>query len=165
MDDLVTRWWRRLDGKDLELEVEAELRFHMESLREDYVDRGLALDEAQAASLKRFGNLEQVKRECVAIGKRRRSLMRVLKVFFTGFFLAGIIVRVFATELQFTHLGGVLMMVAVSGRLFLYVRGLGPLRLPSTDQNMPLRLNEGSTMPVAAYDDQKRTPTERLISE
>src|SRR5258705_6524425 len=166
MEDVVSRLTRWFDGKELELEVEAELRFHMESLCQDHLERGLSWDEAQTASVKRFGNIEQVKRECVAISRRRRSLMRVLKFFFTILFLAGVIVRVFSAELQVTHLGDVLMMVAISGRLFLYVRSLGPARFPSNDKtSSPLQLNESSNMPVAPYDDQKRTPTERLISE
>ena len=165
MEDFVTRLLRWLDGKELELEVEEELRFHMERLCQEHREQGFSMTEAQEASLKRFGNVERVKRQCVEISKRSRPLMRILKVLFTLLFFGGVLVRVFRTDLHVSRVGDVLMMVAVSGRLFLYVRGLSPASfLSSNKTSWPLRLNDRSQMPVASYDEKKRTPTERVIS-
>jgi hypothetical protein len=84
---------------------------------------------------------------------------------FILFFLAGVLIRILRTDLQITHMGDVLIVVAASGGLFLYVRGLAPSTFFSKqDSDFPLRLIEGSQMSVPAYDDQKRTPTERVIS-
>ena len=91
-------------------------------------------------------------------------MMRVLKLLFVLMFLAGVLVRVLQTELHLTHLGDVLMMVAISGRLFLYVRGLSPASFLSSDKTpWPLRLIDRPQMPVPAYDEKKRTPTERIF--
>jgi len=87
-------------------------------------------------------------------------LMLVLFLFF-----AGVLVRIFSPELQITRMGDVLMMVAASGRLFLYVRGLSPSNFfPGNKTRWPLRLIDGSKTPVPAFDEHKRTPTERVIS-
>jgi len=92
-------------------------------------------------------------------------MMRALKILFTLMFFAGVLVRVFKTELHITRLGDVLMMVAISGRLFLYVRGLSPASFLSSEKTpSPLRLIDRSQMPVPAFDEKRRTPTERVIS-
>lgn len=164
MEDLVTRLLRRFDRKELELEVEEEMRFHMELLRESHLQQGMSPNEAQEASRKRFGDVEQIKRQCVEISTRSRPHIRILKGLFTLLFFAGVLVRVFRTDLHITHVGDVLMMVAGSGRLFLYVRGLTPASFSSPKKTSWLGLKARSQMPVAAYDDSKRTPTERVIS-
>lgn len=160
--DRISQW---LENRELEMEVDEEVRFHLESLHERYLREGLSKEEADVATRRRFGDAELIKRECIEIGKRSRPMKRILKVVFLAFFLAGVLIRVFRTDLQITHMGDVLMMVAASGGLFLYVRGLAPSTFFSKEEpRSPLRLVERSQMSIPAYDEQKRTPTERVIS-
>ena len=73
--------------------------------------------------------------------------------------------RVFSDGLQVHHLGDILILVAVSGRLFFYVRGLNPSRFTSKDEpSSPLMLNNGLAS-FTAYDQRRRTPLERVISD
>jgi hypothetical protein len=165
MDDVITRFQRWLDRTEIELDVEAELQFHIEQLRQEHLKRGLSEVDAGAASLRRFGDFEQIKHECIEISERSHNQVRVLRILFTILLFAGVLVRVFRTELQLTHLGDVLMMVAFAGHIFLYVRGLSPANfIPPADATQSLHLIERSQIPVA-LDEQKRTPTERLISD
>ena len=103
----------------------------------------MSLAEAKDAALKRFGNVEQIKDQCVEISRSNRPLIRALKSFLILVFLVGVLVRVFSTELHVHHLGDILIAVAVLGRLFFYVRGLNPSRFTSKDEpSSPLMLNE-----------------------
>ena len=58
-------WWRRLLGKaDLERQLDAELRDHVERLSADYVREGLSGTDARRRALLAFGSLEGVKEGC-----------------------------------------------------------------------------------------------------
>ena len=113
-----------------ELEVEEELRLHVELLLREYIQRGMSPEEALAATLKRFGNLDRVKNECVQICRRSHPLQRALKIFAILLALTGVIVRIASTDLYVDHIGDTLIAIAVSGRLLLYVRSLSPSRFP-----------------------------------
>ena len=60
-------------------EVEEELQFHIDMLEHKYTQHGMSVAQAKAAALKRFGNLERVKKQCVDISRRNSLLRRVLK--------------------------------------------------------------------------------------
>jgi hypothetical protein len=53
-----------LRRKDVERELEEELRYHQERKTEQYVARGLTPDEAHYAALRAMNGLEQRKEEC-----------------------------------------------------------------------------------------------------
>jgi hypothetical protein len=153
-----------LEERDPEQDVDEEFQFHLALLCERYEREGLSAQSALTASLERFGDVDHARQQCLAISRRSRPMMRALKVLFVLMFFAGVFVRIFQTELHLTRLGDVLMMVAISGRLFLYVRGLSPASFLSSDRTpWPLRLIDRSQTPVPAYDEKKRTPTERII--
>ena len=66
--------WRRylrFWGTDVEADVSDELEFHLESRIEDLIDQGWSPDEARAEAQRRFGELADVRRECVGLGRRR----------------------------------------------------------------------------------------------
>jgi hypothetical protein len=158
--------FHRFDREVVERQIEDELRFHLEMLTEHHLERNLALPEAKDAALRRFGNVEQIKEQCVAISKNNRPLIRALKSLLILVFLAGVCVRVFSPELHLTRMGDVLIYVGILGRLFFYVRGLNPSQFNSQQANSsPLKLNEAVLTPVNAYDQSKRTPLERVISD
>src|SRR6476646_277420 len=75
--------WRRylrFWGNDLAADVDDELRFHIESRVQEYIDMGLAPDDARAEAMRRFGNVAAVRRSCQEIDQltdqeRRRADM------------------------------------------------------------------------------------------
>jgi len=73
-------WWRRgpdwRPEREIAADVEAELAFHVEQATEQGVREGLSREAARAAALARFGDVERVRRECVAI-RTDGSAMRV----------------------------------------------------------------------------------------
>ena len=106
------------------LDVEEELQFHIEMLERKYTQQGMPVAEARAAALRRFGNLETVKRQCVTIRKRSSSLQRVLKISLIFIALAGLAIHMLSSDYKVGRIGSVLIMIAIAGRLLLYVRGL-----------------------------------------
>ena len=153
------------DREVIERQIEEELRFHLELLTEQHLQQEMSLAQAKDAALKRFGNVELIKDQCVEISRTNRPLIRALKSFLILVFLVGVLVRVFSTELDVHHLGNILIFVAVSGRLFFYVRGLNPSRFkPKAELSSPLMLNDGLAS-FTTYDQNRRTPLERVISD
>lgn len=110
------------------LEVEEELHLHVELLQREYMRRGMSPEEARAATLKRFGNFDRVKNECVAICKRGHPLQRAFKIFLILLALVGLIIRITSTDYYVARIGPILITIAIAGRLLLYVRGLTPSR-------------------------------------
>ena len=160
------RLFKRFDSEQIKGEVEEELRFHLELLTEALLQQDMSPEEANAAALERFGNVEQIKDQCVEISTRSNPLMRALKSFLILVFLVGVLVRVFSTEFHVLHVGDILIAVGVLGRLLVYVRGLNPSSfLSKPETSSPLMLNENGQASIAAYDQRKRTPVERVISD
>ncbi len=113
---------------ELELDVEEELRLHIDLLLRDNIRRGMSPEEARTATLKRFGNLDRVKNECVEICRRSRPLQRAVKLGVILLILTGLIVRITSTDFHVGRIGNTLIMIAITGRLLLYVRSLTPSR-------------------------------------
>ena len=109
------------------VEVEEELQFHIEMLERKYAQQGISRAHARDAALKRFGNLERVTKQCVNIRRRNSLLRRVLKLSSILITLTGLSVYIFSSDYKVARIGTVLIMIAVSGRLLLYVRGLSPV--------------------------------------
>ena len=154
----------RFDPDQTRREIDEELRFHLDLLTDEHCLLDVPFAEARDAALRRFGNVEQIKNECVEISRRRHPAVRLLKLFLLLVFFAGVLVRIFSPEYHLTRVGDILMAVGVLGRLWLYVRGLNPSRfLSEANDPSPLKLND-SQMAFTAYDQRLRTPVERLIS-
>jgi len=160
------RLFKRFDNEQIKGEVEEELRFHLELLTAALQQHDMSLAEAKDAALKRFGNVEQIKDQCVEISRRNHPSIRALKSFLILVFLVGVLVRVFSTEFHVTRVGDVLIAVGILGRLWVYVRGLNPSSfLSKPETSSPLMLNENGQASITAYDQRKRTPVERVISD
>ncbi|HKG60790.1 MAG TPA: permease prefix domain 1-containing protein [Pyrinomonadaceae bacterium] len=108
------------------LDVAEELQFHIEMLELKYAQQGLSAAEAKAAALRRFGNLETVKRQCVTISRRSSLLRRFLKTSAILIALTGLAIHMLSSHYKVAHIGDTLIMIAIAGRLLLYVRGLTP---------------------------------------
>ena len=165
MKTAITRLYHRFDREVIERQIEEELRFHLEMLTEHHRQQNMPLAEAQDAALKRFGNVELIKDQCVEISRANRPFFRALRLFLILVFLAGVLIRGFTDGLQVHHLGDIFILLAISGCLFTYVRGLNPSRFTSKDESAsPLMLNDGLA-PFTVYDQRRRTPLERVISD
>jgi hypothetical protein len=114
------------DPTQTTVEVEEELQFHIEMLERKYAEQGMSEPNAKAASLKRFGNLERVTRQCVDIRRRSSLLRRVLKMSSVLLALTGLAIHILSSDYRVARIGTTLIMIAVLGRLLLYVRGLNP---------------------------------------
>jgi len=123
-----------------ELEVEEKLRLHIDLLQRENIKRGMSPEEARSASLKRFGNVDRVKNECVEICRRSRPLQRAFKVCLILLTLIGLIVRIVGTDRHVAHIGVTLIAIAVAGRLLLYVRSLTPSRFIQSNKPTSLSL-------------------------
>ncbi|HMG75752.1 MAG TPA: permease prefix domain 1-containing protein [Pyrinomonadaceae bacterium] len=158
------RLFKPLNRAEIGREIEDELRLHLELLTEEHLQLDLPLAEARAAALKRFGDVERIKDQCVEISRRRHPLILVLKSFLILVFLAGVLLRVFVAEYHVKHCADIMMAVGILGRLLLYARGLSPASfLSKSETGSPLMLIDKSQTLIAAYDPSKRTPVERII--
>lgn len=154
MKDLKRRLFSPIGSEAIEREVEEELQFHLDLLTEQHLKHSDTFEEAKASALSRFGDVEQVKDECVEISKRSRAFVRALQSFFILLFLAGILVRIFSDELHVDRVGQMLIAIGVMGRLFLYVRGLKPAVFrQKSDTSSPLMLNSTYKAPASLFDD------------
>ena len=112
--------------KQTTFEVEEELQFHIEMLQGNYTRNGMSAAEAKTAAARRFGNFERVKRQCVDIRRRNSLLQRVLKTSTILIALIGLSIHFLASNYKVERIGNTLIMIAIAGRLLIYVRGLGP---------------------------------------
>jgi hypothetical protein len=127
--------------RKIAFEVEEELQFHIEMLERKYAQQGMSDSRAKAAALKRFGNFERVKKQCVHISKRSSLFRRILKVSSIVIALTGLAIQTLSSDYRVARIGGTLIMVAISGRLLLYVRGLSPWSFFPRTNRTPLTGN------------------------
>jgi hypothetical protein len=113
-----------LNRKHTALDVEEELRFHIEMLECKYIQHGMSAAEAKSAALRRFGKLERIRKQCVDIRSRNSFVRRLLKTSTILIALTGLSIRILSPDVKIEHIGDTLVMIAVFGRLLLYVRGL-----------------------------------------
>ena len=166
MKAVIRRLLRRFDDEEHKREIEEEFRFHLDLLTQKHLHQDMPLAEANEAALERFGDVEQIKHECLEISRRSHSLMPVVKFLLFVVFVVGVLVRVNSTHVNVSHFGDLLMIVSGLCRVFLHVRGLKPsLFLSEHQTKSPLMLNETGQPPFTVYDHRKLTPVERIISQ
>ena len=139
----ISNWFKNSNRKQIVFEVEDELQFHIEMLERKYVQDGMSAAAAKAAALRRFGSLEKAMKQCVDIRRRSSLLRRILKTSLILLALLGLSIRILSSTVNVDHLGDVLIMIAITGRLFLYVRGLSPSTfLSGTNETCPSIVTE-----------------------
>jgi hypothetical protein len=161
---VTTRLLKYFDSGQIKRDIDEELRLHLELLTEALQQQDMPLAHAKDAAQERFGNVDQIRDQCIEISRRNRPALRALKSLLVMIVLTGVLVRVLGTEFHVTRLGDLLIAVGILGRLLVYVRGLNPsnfLSIPETSS--PLKLNENGRRSIVAYDQSMRTPVERLI--
>lgn len=158
--------FRRLDSQQTRREIDEELGLHLDLLTAELCRQDMPWAEARALAEVRFGNIDQIRNQCVEISMRNSLQARALKSLLVLVFLGGIFIRITGTEYHVTRIGTLLMALGLLGHLLLYVRGLNPSRFFSKpDASSRLILREHGQMSVAAYDQSGHTPVERLISD
>jgi hypothetical protein len=172
--------WRRPD--DMVREVETELRSHIEMRTRANVEQGMRPDEAQRAALQSFGDFEQVRNSCCDI---RRSLpfdstpLR-MGLHITIAVVAGL-AALWAVNVPHHNLTGVmrqLIAIAVLAYLFIVVRRARSKRLSESEHvngvfvgsdtfrpnnGLPSGVWDAPSAKITAYDEQGRTPVERVF--
>lgn len=158
---------RRLKSRETTAsEIDEELRFHIELLTQEHLQEDISHAEAKDAAVRRFGNVELIKDQCLAISRRSHPLLVALKSFLILIFLSGVVVRIQSTALNTRRMGDLLIAIPILCGLLLYVRSLNPSNFLSQPESpSPLRLNEGALPLFMAYDQEMLTPVERLISD
>jgi len=73
----MARWsrFRRLFGAEPKADVDVELAFHLEMRTRELIDEGMAPDQARDLALRRFGDYNSPREQCVAISTRRERRM------------------------------------------------------------------------------------------
>ena len=173
--------WQRPD--EMVRDVETELRFHIEMRTRANIEQGMRPDDAQRAALQSFGDFEQVRNNCCEI---RRSLpfdsmpLR-MGLHITIAVLAGL-AALWAVNVPHHNFTGVmrqLIAIAVLTYLFIVVRRArskrrsdseqvnGVLVTPSetfrANQGLTSDMSDASSAKISAYDEQGRTPVERVF--
>ena len=155
---------RRLDSRQVDREIEEELQFHLDLLTEEHCRPDIPWEQAQATARAQFGNVEQIRDECVRISRRNHPVILALKWFFGFVFVTGVLVRIFGTDYHVTRIGDLLMEVGALGRLLLYLRGKSPASyLKRHDESALLKLDV-APLSLTTYDQRGRTPVERVVS-
>ena len=60
-------------GLEPKADVDAELAFHVEMRVRELVDEGETPERARQLAIERFGDVERLRQQCVAIDERRRK--------------------------------------------------------------------------------------------
>jgi hypothetical protein len=144
----------------IETEVDEELSFHIDMQTRDYESEGVSREKSRAMAEARFGNLKQIKKECVRIGSGKTFLIWVLDAVFMMSLVMGLLLRLFVPEMHVNRVGDVMMMIGGLGILLVYAKQCGANVFSSTAQK-PLGLNT----PPVAFDEKGRTPFDRVREE
>jgi len=173
--------WRRPD--EMRREVETELRCHIEMRTRANIEKGMRPDDAQRAALQSFGDFERVRNSCCEI---RRSLPFDSTPLRMGLHisiavLAGL-AALWAVNVPHHNFTGVmrqLMAIAILTYLFIVVRRVSskrrsgsehvsdvlvaPSEMFSASKDLTSDMLDAPSAKITAYDEQGRTPVERMF--
>ena len=119
-------------------EVAVELQFHIDMLEGKFIQSGMPAPQAKAAAVKRFGNLDKIKNQCVNINRRNSLLRRMLKTFTIVLAFTGLSIIILASDYKVTRIGTLLIVISLFGRLLLHAHGLVGSTFPSRTKERPL---------------------------
>ena len=156
----IGRLFHRYDR--IERDIGAELDLHLDLLTQEFLQAETTVEEARDAAMEQFGNVEQIKAQCVEISSRNHPFVLALKCFLALVFLAGVLIRVFGGDFHITRCGNLLMMVSFLAWALLYARLNSSRFFSQPEPSSPLGLVERK--PIVTYDQRRRTPVERVIS-
>ena len=124
-------------------EVGEELQFHIDMLEGKFTQSGMPAPQAKAAAVKRFGNLDNIKNQCVNINRRNSLLRRMLKTFTIVLAFTGLSIIILASDYKVTRIGTMLILISLFGRLLLHARGcVGSVFPPRTRERSLSVIND-----------------------
>ena len=141
----------------IETEVDEELTFHIDMQTRDYESQGISRERSRTMAETRFGNVSQIKKQCVRIGSGKTFLIWILDAVFMMSLVTGLLLRLFVPEMHVNRVGDVMMMIGGLGILLVYAKQCGANAFSSTSQK-PLGLNT----PPVGFDEKGRTPFDRV---
>lgn len=152
---------KRLRPKQIERDIEEELRFHLEMRTQQNRAAGMSAEAAQADALQRFGDYETVKTECRQITQERLAnspARRILNAFIWVMHGVGLALRFLSDIDTVQQCGNVLIVISVMWRLLVYMRLSGLLRKPEALPSAAVLPIETLTMNhLARRDNMKMT--------
>jgi hypothetical protein len=146
----------------IENEIDEELRFHIDMQTSAYEDGGHSLRESLEMANARFGNVENVRRECLRISSGKSVLIWLLNTVFLLSLLVGLLLKVFVPEVHINQVGNVLMMIGTLGILLVYAKQAGASVYRSTGKTFRLGLQN---TPPLSFDEKGRTPFDRVRAD
>ena len=133
--------FKRLHRQRVERDIEDELSLHLEMLTQEHLRQDMSLAEARDAALRRFGNVEQIKDQCVKISRSNQPFVRTVTPFLIVVVIIGFLARIYSTDIHVRHFGDLLIAIPILIRLLLYARGLNPSSfLSKPETSSPLKL-------------------------
>jgi hypothetical protein len=166
----------------MEREVETELRFHIEMRTRANIEKGMRPADAQRAARQSFGDFERVRNNCCEI---RRSLpfdsMPLKMVLHISIAIVAGLAALWAVNVPHHNFTGVLFQlvaIAVLTYLFVAVRARskrpldteyvnGVLAAPTEtfrpNKSLTSDISDAASPGVMAYDEEGRTPVERVF--
>jgi hypothetical protein len=173
--------WQRPD--EMRREVETELRIHIQMRTQANIEQGMRPDDAQRAALQSFGDFERVRNNCCEI---RRSLPFDSTPLKMGLHIAIAVLAGLAAlwavnvpHHSFTGVMRQLIAIAVLTYLFAVVRRarsklhsdseyVNGVLVPSSEtfpanKGLTSDMSDAPSAKITAYDEQGRTPVERVF--
>ena len=164
-------------------EVETELRFHIEMRTRANIEGGMKPHDAKIAAVQSFGDFERVKNSCCELRRSFPfdSLPLKMGLHISIVVIAGLAAlwAVNAPHHNFTGVMRQLIAIAVLAYLFIVVRRAkshrrsdsehmsDALAAPSerfrASQSLTSDMSDASSGKITAYDEQGRTPVERVF--
>ncbi len=131
----VKKIWRqfRIIGRidDFECEISAELNFHIEMRTLDNIEAGMLPEAAREDALKRFGDVQEVRDDCLRTlrGSLSERLDKSIRPYLWMPLYCGLILRV-AGHMWFPgnpsqaiqHIGEILIVISLLAYLFLFLK-------------------------------------------
>jgi hypothetical protein len=168
---------------ELTREVETELRFHIQMRTRANIEGGMKPHDAQTAAVKSFGDFQQVKNSCCEI---RRSLPVDSMSFKMGLHITVAVLSglaaLWAVNVPHHNLTGLmrqLIAITVLAYLFVVVRRAKPQRRSDSEhmsdvlaipgerfpanQSLTSDMSDASAGKIKAFDEEGRTPVERMF--
>jgi hypothetical protein len=164
-------------------EVETELRFHIEMRTRANIEAGMKPDDARIAALQSFGDFERVKNSCCELQRSFPfdSVPLKMGLHISIAVMAGL-AALWAVNVPHHNFTGVmrqLIAIAVLAYLFIVVRSARAARRSVSDhvrdalatpseafganQSLPSDMSDAFSGKITAYDEQGRTPVERMF--
>jgi hypothetical protein len=162
--------WQHPD--EIEREVEAELRFHIEMRTRANIEDGMMPKQAQLAARQSFGDFDRIKVQCCEISRRLPFDSRALRM---GLHIAIAVIAgatsLWAVNVRHENLVGVLwQLVAIAVLTRAFIVGRRPISTEqfqaSTAKNKGLSVDgcKQRAMNIASHDEQGLTPVERMFN-